>query len=77
MPTISQMSIADQIRLAVLRDKRTQQELAALVGCNAATIGRFMRGRNLRADTLDRLAAAVNVRVYSDRLCISTQRFIP
>lgn len=56
--------VTEQIKLAVRSDRRTQREIAQQAGLDPASLSRWMRNRvDIRAQTLDRIAAAVGVRV--------------
>ena len=58
-----QVTVSDELRAAI-RASGTSYKLAKTTGVAEAVIGRFLRGeRDLRLATVDRLAAALGLRL--------------
>lgn len=62
-----QQSISDALRVAIRRDPRTQNELAAESGVDASILSRLMSGkRSPTLDSADRICRVLRLRLVPD-----------
>lgn len=63
-----QQSIGDALRVAIRRDPRNQNELAAESGVDASVLSRFMSGqRSPTLDTANRVCRVLRLRLVLDQ----------
>jgi transcriptional regulator with XRE-family HTH domain len=61
-------TLTEQLREAIRQDGRTLSQLERATGVDVARLGRFVRGeRGLSLDAVDRIAAALHLRLTRGR----------